>query len=459
LLQVADQAMYLAKKQAAKKHPTRKRGRIVLVNTPLAVSEAQAQARIVNLQAIAAGELQSRGAIAASGPAQHRGLSSWIKSKFLDHCNRILSPQLRADPDQLIRGRTLIGMARFIQLATVFVIVNLWVIATSAIDHAVVLGIAIFGATLSALLAFLHRTGNLAASINILLFIAFMVMQLSTLLNGGIAKSPSMDSVVLPVLMAFCLSGRRLGLIWAALTVVFHIGVAIAISRGVDVALVQRPPLAQESIGGWGVGFIGTLLIIHVFESINVRLQRERDREYAELEFLATHDALTGLASRRQFHDALERALERVRNSSQSSSQDSLQRTGESLAVIYLDLDGFKPVNDALGHAVGDIVLQTVAKRIGKNVRGVDTVARLGGDEFGIVLQNVRTPEDAARIAAQIRHDISRPIAGLEMFSISGSIGIAMAPQHSDDSDTLVRMADQAMFRAKAQKDTVAVYQ
>jgi diguanylate cyclase (GGDEF)-like protein len=130
----------------------------------------------------------------------------------------------------------------------------------------------------------------------------------------------------------------------------------------------------------------------------------------------------------------------------------------ESLAVIYLDLDGFKPVNDTLGHAVGDIVLQCVAKRIGNNVRGADVVARLGGDEFGILLRNVETLENAAQIAAKIRDDIARPIGGLEQFPVSGSIGIAMAPQHSDDGDTLVRMADQAMFRAKAWKDSVAIY-
>jgi diguanylate cyclase (GGDEF)-like protein len=111
-----------------------------------------------------------------------------------------------------------------------------------------------------------------------------------------------------------------------------------------------------------------------------------------------------------------------------------------------------------LGHAVGDIVLQTIAKRIGKNVRSIDTVARLGGDEFGILLQAVQSVEDAAQIASKIRSDIARPIGGLEMFPVSGSIGIAMAPQHSDDGDTLVRMADEAMFRAKAVKDAVELY-
>jgi len=445
LLQIADQAMYLAKKQ---------RQDVVTVNAPPAASAAQAhqvQVDVVNLQAIAGGELQPDNAVAADSTPQRVNARGWVKRKFLDHCNRILSSQLRADPDQLIRGRTLIGMVRFIQLATVVVVVNLGFVASTAIarssiDYFVIFGIAIFGAMLSVLIAFLHRTAKLAAAINILLFIAFAVVQFSTLLNGGIAKSPAMDVVVLPVLMAFCLSGRKLGLIWAALTVVFHLIVAIVINQGVDVALVHRPQLAREAVGAWGVGFVATLLIIHVFESINERLQRERDREYAELEFLATHDALTGLASRRQFHDVLTLALKRVRTAR------------ESLAVIYLDLDGFKPVNDTLGHAVGDIVLQCVAKRIGNNVRGADVVARLGGDEFGILLRNVETLENAAQIAAKIRDDIARPIGGLEQFPVSGSIGIAMAPQHSDDGDTLVRMADQAMFRAKAWKDSVAIY-
>jgi diguanylate cyclase (GGDEF)-like protein len=438
LLQVADQAMYLAKKQ---------RQIVVTVNAPVASNAVQVhheQAGIVSLHAIATEELGPESAAVGSA---RPGLLGWLKKQFLEHCDRILSPELRADPDQLIRGRTLIGMARFIQLALAFIITILWLNVSSVTDNVVMLGVALFASSFSALIAYLHRTANLAAAINIMLFIAFVAVQGSTLINGGIAKSPAIDVVVLPVLMAFCLSGRRLGLIWAALTLLFHIGVAFVISLGVDVALVQKQQLAQEAVGAWGIAYVATLFIIYVFESVHVRLQQERDREYDELEFLASHDALTGLANRRTFHESLSLALDRMR------------ATQESLAVIYLDLDGFKPVNDTLGHAVGDIVLQTVAKRIGKNVRSADTVARLGGDEFGILLHGVNTLDHAVQIAAKIRYDISRPIGGLEMFPVSSSIGIAVAPLHSEDGDTLVRMADEAMFRAKAQKDTVELYQ
>jgi len=361
---------------------------------------------------------------------------------------------LRTDPDQLIRGRTLIGMVRFIQWAMISIIMALSTMITSMADRIVILGDALFALSLSALLLYLHKTSQLSRCINVLLLVAFFAVQGATLINGGLAKSPAIDVVVLPVLMAFCLSGRRLGLIWAALTLAFHAAVLIAIGLGVNFMLVPNQQLENATITAWGIAYVAILLIIYVFESVNLRLQQERQREYNELEFLATHDALTGLANRRTFHDALTLALERMRAGSQGFSQG----TGESLAVIYLDLDGFKPVNDMLGHAVGDIVLQTIAKRIGKNVRSIDTVARLGGDEFGILLQAVQSVEDAAQIASKIRSDIARPIGGLEMFPVSGSIGIAMAPQHSDDGDTLVRMADEAMFRAKAVKDAVELY-
>jgi len=445
LIQVADQAMYLAKKQ---------RQIVVTVNAPVAANTVEAhstQAGVVTLHAIAADELKEKVPLPDGLPAKNPGVYGWIENKFLERCNLMLAPHLRADPDQLIRGRTLIGVARFIQLAMAFIMITLCVTATSAIDYIVVLAIAIFSAVFTVLLAYLRWSGKLARCIDLMLLIAFIAVQFSTLINGGLAKTPAIDIVVLPVLMAFCLSGRRLGLVWAGLTIAFHICVAVLIEHGVDFAMVHKQQLVHETIAAWGIAYVAILCIIYLFESVNIRLRQERDREFRELEFLATHDALTGLSNRRKFHDTLTQALDRMRNRPQAG--------GESLAVIYLDLDGFKPVNDTLGHAVGDVVLQTVARRIGNNVRDVDTVARLGGDEFGIILEGMDTLERVAQIAANIRQDIARPIGGLETYAVSGSIGIAMAPQHSVDGDTLVRMADQAMFRAKAIKDAVAVYQ
>jgi len=443
LMQVADQAMYLAKKQ---------RQILVTVNAPVATSTLQVESGspgVVTLN-MASEEEQfdvSQLTSASVGKTRYRHLLALLQRQFIAHCDRILSPELRSNPDTLIRGRTLIGMARFIQLALVSIIITLSYTAVSSIDNVIVLAIALFAAFFSALLGYLHKTARLSSSINIILSIAFFAVQGSSLINGGIAKSPALDIVVLPVLMAFCLSGRRLGLIWAGFTVVFHFAVIIAVHHGINFGIVQKQQLAGEIVTAWGISYVAIICIIYVFDSVNLRLQNERKRESAELEFMATHDALTGLANRRKFHDCLTLAIERMR------------RSGASVALIYLDLDGFKPVNDSLGHAAGDAVLQTVAKRIGNCVRRVDTVARLGGDEFGIILEEVHSLENVKQIAAKIREDISRPISGLETFPVSGSIGIALAPQHSNNGDTLVRMADEAMFSAKIAKDTVRVYQ
>lgn len=441
LMQVADQAMYLAKKQ---------RQILVTVNAAVATPALQvdrASADVVTLNAVPDDALAMRGDAAGTDDSPAPGALAWLQRQFVAHCDRILSPELRADPDTLIRGRTLIGMARFIQLAMLCIITTLSLTAVTVIDNVIVLAIAVFAASFSALLAYLHQSGQLSRSIDFMLLVAFVAVQGSTLINGGLAKSPALDIVVLPVLMAFCLCGRARGLIWTALTVVFHVAVGIVIGQGVDIALVTKQQLAHETVTAWGIAYCAIVFIIYLYDWINIRLQHERRREYEELEFLAAHDALTGLANRRRFHDCLTRAIERMR------------RTGESLAVIYLDLDGFKPVNDALGHAAGDVVLQTVARRIGNCVRAIDTVARLGGDEFGIIVEGVHSVENATQIATKILRDLARPINGLEAFAVSGSIGIALAPQHSDDGSTLVRMADQAMFSAKAVKDAVRVFQ
>jgi len=256
LLQVADQAMYLAKKQ---------RQIVVTVNAPVAsnaVQVHQQQAGIVSLHAIAADELSQAIVNIGDGNSGRGGPLTWMKKEFIDHCDRILSPALRADPDQLIHGRTLIGMVRFIQVAMVSIIIALSTIIESTADKVAILADALFALSLSFLLLYLHKTAQLSRCINILLLVAFLSVQGATLVNGGLAKSPAIDVVVLPVLMAFCLSGRRLGLIWAGLTMVFHIAVAVAIGLGVDFRLVPNQQLAHATITAWGIAYVAILLII-----------------------------------------------------------------------------------------------------------------------------------------------------------------------------------------------------
>jgi diguanylate cyclase (GGDEF)-like protein len=166
----------------------------------------------------------------------------------------------------------------------------------------------------------------------------------------------------------------------------------------------------------------------------------ERNALEAELRHQAFHDALTHLANRALFSDRVDHALGR-RN-----------RNGGSLAVLLLDLDGFKTVNDSLGHTAGDSLLVGVASRLGAMLRTGDTAARLGGDEFAVLLEDLDSEEDALDVAQRVIDDIARPfsIAGKEIF-VSASVGITLGGDHGDNADEMLRNADTAMYRAKNQ--------
>ncbi len=176
-----------------------------------------------------------------------------------------------------------------------------------------------------------------------------------------------------------------------------------------------------------------------------VRQAIERARMFEELEaareaarHLATHDPLTGIANRLLLDDRLEHAVANAR------------RSGETIAVLMLDLDRFKTINDSFGHATGDEVLRCVAQRLAKQVRQSDTIARLGGDEFALVLTHLQRETDAARVARKLLDSLSQPIAiAGERFQTGASIGIATHPRDGADAGELLRSADLAMYEAK----------
>jgi diguanylate cyclase (GGDEF)-like protein len=171
-------------------------------------------------------------------------------------------------------------------------------------------------------------------------------------------------------------------------------------------------------------------------ESHRMILQLNTARERAR--HLATHDQLTGLANRSLFHDRLAQAVAAAR------------RGRQKLAVLFVDLDGFKSINDTLGHAVGDGLLRGIARRIASCLRETDTAARLGGDEFAVLLTNLGNELDAATVARKIVAALGEPLQFRQQSTtIRCSIGIATFPRDAQDAEALLKRSDTAMYHAK----------
>lgn len=191
----------------------------------------------------------------------------------------------------------------------------------------------------------------------------------------------------------------------------------------VDVRMTCGPRRRRgRLVGAWGL----------------LRDVTEEKKAERELEDRALRDYLTGLPNRALFNDRLEHAVQRSR------------RGGNEVALLYVDLDGFKPVNDTAGHAAGDEVLREVAHRLVSIARAGDTVGRIGGDEFGVLIETSDGPEEAMGVAGRILSRLQVPIVvGSSEIQVGASVGVAMSDDEARDTDELVRRADLAMYEAK----------
>ena len=209
-------------------------------------------------------------------------------------------------------------------------------------------------------------------------------------------------------------------------------------------ALTAEPGHKLRALQGGAKDFVSkpfdlNEVLMRVRNLLEVRLLHEASRAQGKrLESLALHDQLTGLANRRLLADRMSRALLHA------------QRNTTSTAVVYLDLDGFKQLNDTLGHGAGDILLRSVAERLLATVREEDTVARTGGDEFILLLWHIRGPEHAAAVAQKVLDALAQPylIEG-NAVRITCSAGVGIYPTHGTDAETLTRHADFALYTAK----------
>jgi diguanylate cyclase (GGDEF)-like protein len=209
-----------------------------------------------------------------------------------------------------------------------------------------------------------------------------------------------------------------------------------------QVEIVNRR-LRTAATVAFGIDLLLLLLCSVVLVGYQRRIKGQAERSRHQ----ALHDSLTGLANRALLADRTEHAIAQA------------ARRNEAVGLLLLDLDGFKEVNDTLGHHCGDLLLQRVAERLTGSVREVDTVARLGGDEFAVLLPAVGSIQQAVTVARRVREALCQPaeVDGL-VIDLSGSIGVALYPEHSADSSHLLQHADIAMYTAKRGQLGVSVY-
>lgn len=275
----------------------------------------------------------------------------------------------------------------------------------------------------------------------------FVALLAGISVSGGPLHSPVTYELVIPVLIAYFFGGRPLGTRMTLVTVftlVFMFALStLGLSYPQTISEPHRRDILHLLVSCQNLAAIATMAFIYEYTA--AALKRERDREHQRYIHLARTDALTGLANRRNFDDVLaERMRLYVR-------EQPVQR----FALGYLDLDGFKPINDQYGHAVGDEVLCVIAERLRNTLRGVDFVGRHGGDEFMLLIDKITDQTTLEFMAERLLASIAQPIqTSAGPVQVSGSLGFALFPLDAGEIEALKHSADAAMYDAKKQRGT-----
>jgi diguanylate cyclase (GGDEF)-like protein len=300
----------------------------------------------------------------------------------------------------------------------------------------------------TACLVLFRVSGAFLVSGNLFATCAYVIMLAACFVSGGFSRSPATVVMLVVPVYAYMLADLRSGTVWSVIVSLTVTALYVAETHGFHIPQMLDPgflPLA--SLMTWMavlVVIVSSLLVYGRLGSYHEQvLHSERNR----LDYMAHHDALTELPNRSYFMGRLARSVARAR------------RRDENSALLYIDLDGFKPINDVHGHGIGDIVLRILAARLREVIRENDTVARIGGDEFAVILEDVRDREFAASVAQKLLQKLRTPVAvGMHSFAVSGSVGIVMFPEQGSNVVQLCEFADQAMYRAKARRNTAEFF-
>jgi diguanylate cyclase (GGDEF)-like protein len=356
----------------------------------------------------------------------------------------LLHPALRLDTAIMNRARILAAALLLICVLLVGTVAALALTPIPAGPNRVGITIALSVLVVSVLLlVLLRRSGNyFLCSVATLLFLHFVVLA-ATGITGGAAAGPVAQAMAVLPLVAYFFGGTRLGtgMVIGSLASIMAFALLEMIGFRFYTSLDEAAArVSYLMVCLLCLFFTSGIAFAYVFVARN--LQRERDLEHRLVEHLAQTDDLTGLANRMKFDSELSARI----------AQASVGEASSPFTLCYLDLDGFKPINDRYGHYVGDEVLQAVSERLRGCIREGDSVGRHGGDEFILLFNSVKSEAEVALIARRLLQAIAPPMltrAGI--LSVRGSLGFAIFPFDGVSEDALKAAADRAMYLAKGQ--------
>lgn len=286
---------------------------------------------------------------------------------------------------------------------------------------------------------YFKRRQTVLPATNLYAFITLFSTVAPCVITGGISASPYLPLILVVPIFLFLIAGREYGIYWSMVAVISVATLMIMEAGGfVFPQIIPESTRALFAFTAWLTSLSLLLLGLIAYEMNSDKLTKRITKERSQYAHEARHDPLTGLANRKQFFARANEALSR-----------SLSRQHKA-AVIFIDLDDFKLINDSFGHEVGDEVLTVVARRLQSNIRSVDTVARIGGDEFAVVLYSLNDTKTAEHIVEKLQRVLKEPLViGQHSLFAPGSIGLAVAPDQGQEAEDLLRKADEAMYRAK----------
>jgi diguanylate cyclase (GGDEF)-like protein len=365
---------------------------------------------------------------------------SRFKSGVAALADSIIPEQCRRSHHEALRSRVLVIV--MFSLFTCLCSIYLWLPRIIALtpeggqlaNHLVVMmGL---GSVICLLVLRVFNSRSLAANLYAVFLWAVFFQTAS--LTGGIETPGLSLFILLPVLLGVT-SGTRAGLYWTVVVCSTWLVLLLLYRKGYQFPQIVLPENYNTAqIICLSLSCLMVVVVVVLYEFMNHLLRDGLSRERESLDYLARHDQLTGLPNRRSFIAEWELALARA------------SRSKTRVAILFLDLDKFKIVNDGLGHGAGDQLLQEMSRRLHGMLRSTDFVARWGGDEFAMIVENVGDQSDLEQVAAKLVATIREPmVIDGKRAEVGVSIGGAIFPDQSEHGPELERIADRAMYTAK----------